>query len=253
MEIQLHPSNPGTSPQQTISSNALSPKILTLPQDDSLPSIIASEEEVGGVIIRPVGSGEHWSKVYPLMCGSHTCNRPQLLAEVRSHMLLSAPILKPCFLNLIALLNVPLICVVVQFPGENGSRCHCWYNVKPMDYQDNKPWGGKVSQQFNNSTRLEVISLHVCIHLTSPQITLSPLFAVSNHTPFDVTIVLEKDQPDPDSTSSAPPTSPDSSYLAPSGFPHIHSKTLTLSKGETHTLSSEYAADVSYNLKLRTK
>ena len=56
--------------------------ILTLPANDSLPSILGSEDELGGVKIRAAGAKD-WSKVYPLSNRVQEWNRPQLLAEVR--------------------------------------------------------------------------------------------------------------------------------------------------------------------------
>lgn len=55
--------------------------ILTLPADGCLPSIVSSEDELGGVRIRAAGA-QDWSKVYPLSNRVQEWNRPQLLAEV---------------------------------------------------------------------------------------------------------------------------------------------------------------------------
>lgn len=57
-------------------------EFLTLPANGSLPSIIGSEEELGGVRIRAIGA-DSWSNVYPLSTRLQEWNRPQLLAEVR--------------------------------------------------------------------------------------------------------------------------------------------------------------------------
>lgn len=44
-----------------------------------------------------------------------------------------------------------------QFPDEEGSTSHCWYNVKPLDYFNNQPWGTKVSCDHH------VILLSCCV------------------------------------------------------------------------------------------
>ena len=70
-----------TNEQVKLSSQSSKSIYLTLPANGTLPSILGSEEELGGVRIRAAGAKD-WSKVYPLS-NSLEWNRPQLLAEVR--------------------------------------------------------------------------------------------------------------------------------------------------------------------------
>lgn len=47
----------------------------------SLPSLLAADSQVAGVMARQPGAAS-WSKVYPLSATAHEWNKPQLLAEV---------------------------------------------------------------------------------------------------------------------------------------------------------------------------
>lgn len=77
VETRLCPNNP-----ERVDGNQgpLLSTVLTLAQDSSLPSIVATETDVDGVMFRTKG-GQSWSKAYPLACNQGS-NRPQLLAEV---------------------------------------------------------------------------------------------------------------------------------------------------------------------------
>ncbi len=73
---------------------------------------------------------------------------------------------------------------------------------------------------------------YTCIQYLLLQISLSPLFAVSNLSPFDLTLTLEGSQ-----------------LIALTTY-QSHSETLLVDKGKTVTFSSKCGPDVSYNVGL---
>ena len=132
----------------------------------------------------------------------------------------------------------------MQLPEGSGGESQFWFNVRSMDKSSSKPWGHKVSYLAILLGSLAFcLQVHDLMAVTFFQVTFSHLFAICNHLPLNLSVIVSDN-----GRESAPPSLSSAVVdAAPSRVP-----VLARGNGEVTRLSS-LCADTFYNLRFRAR